>query len=141
MRLQEMLSTHPRPPQMGVPETTTFLRTLFDCADVCLSCADACLSEDQVQSLVRCIRLNQDCANICEVTGKLFFRQAEADAGTLRAQLEACIAACRACAAECDQHAGMHPHCRICAQACRDCMDACIQLQERYPSPARGSLV
>ncbi|MBE0595729.1 MAG: four-helix bundle copper-binding protein [Desulfuromonadales bacterium] len=140
MRLEEMLSTHPRPPQMGVPEITAFIRTCFECADVCLSCADACLSEEQVQSLVRCIRLNQDCADICEVTGKLFFRQTEADAATFRAQLEACIAVCRACAAECDKHADMHEHCRICAEACQECLQACVQMQERYPSPSAGAI-
>lgn len=136
MRLEEMLSTHPRQPQMGVSEISAFIRTCFDCADACLTCADACLNEEQVQRLVRCIRLNQDCADICEITGKMLSRQTEPDKATVRAQLEVCIAACRACAAECDQHAQMHAHCRICADACRECEQACVQMLERFPSRA-----
>ena len=31
-------------------------------------------------------------------------------------------------AEECEKHAGMHEHCRICAEACRRCEQACDQL-------------
>jgi hypothetical protein len=37
---------------------------------------------------------------------------------TLTACAQACTA-CRACGDECAGHAGMHEHCRICAEACR----------------------
>ncbi|WP_240619307.1 four-helix bundle copper-binding protein [Blastococcus sp. TF02-8] len=42
--------------------------------------------------------------------------------------LEACAAACKACGDECAQHAEMHEHCRICADACRRCEQACRDL-------------
>lgn len=134
MRLQEILSTHPRQPQIAIPEMAEQIRIIFECADACLACADACLGEEQMQMLARCIRLNQDCAEICEVTGKVLSRQVEPDPAVIRAQLQACIAACRSCAAECDRHARRHEHCRICAEACRECEEACNRLLEKFPA-------
>lgn len=32
------------------------------------------------------------------------------------------------CAEECEHHAGMPEHCRICAEACRRCENACAAL-------------
>jgi hypothetical protein len=138
MRLQEILSTRPRKPRMGVPEISSYIQTVFECADACLACADACLAEENVQDLVRCIRINTDCAEICEVTGKLLSRQTEADSAVIRAQLQACLAACQACAEECDKHAQMHEHCRICALACRECEEACMKLMAEFPVQAAG---
>lgn len=134
MRLQEILSTHPLKPRMPVSEISSYIRTIFECADACLSCADACLAEEQVQNLARCIRLNQDCCEICEVTGKILSRQTEPDNAVIRAQIQACAAACQACAAECDRHARQHEHCRICAEACRQCEDACTEALDKFPS-------
>ena len=78
--------------------------------------------------LRRCIRLDLDCADVCEVTGRVLSRQTEYDAELTRAVLEACASACRRCGAECESHAGMHEHCRICAEACRRCEEACEAL-------------
>jgi hypothetical protein len=140
MLIQEMLSTHPRKPQMGVSEMASFIQTIYECADACITCADACLGEQQMQMLVRCIRLNQDCADVCEVTGKMLTRQVEPDPSVIRAQLQACIAACHACAQECERHAQMHEHCRICAAACRQCADACGRMLDRFPDRPTGAL-
>ena len=35
---------------------------------------------------------------------------------------------CASCATECEAHADMHEHCRICAEACRRCEQACADL-------------
>ena len=61
-------------------------------------------------------------------TARILSRHTGYDANITRAHLEACIAACRACGDECEQHAGMHEHCRICAEACRECEAACREL-------------
>ena len=34
----------------------------------------------------------------------------------------------KACGDECEQHAQMHEHCRVCAEACRRCERACADL-------------
>jgi hypothetical protein len=100
----------------------------IECAQACTACADACLSEEMVADLRRCIRGDLDCADVCETTGRVLSRHTGYDANVTRALLTACIAACVACGDECEQHAGMHEHCRICAEACRACEAACGEL-------------
>lgn len=124
----EMLKTHPRKPEVHMDLIGNCIQQTFDCSQACLDCADACLGEQDVQNLIRCIRLNQDCADVCKATGQIVSRQTEPSVDILRAQLGSCITACRECAAECDKHAAMYEHCRICAQACRSCEQACDSL-------------
>jgi hypothetical protein len=81
-----------------------------------------------VQELVRCVRLNLDCADACTAGGRILTRQTAPDLEVVRAAIEACAAACRACGAECERHAAHHEHCRLCAQACRRCEQACNEL-------------
>ena len=100
----------------------------LECGQACTTCADACLSEEMVADLTTCIRLNQDCADLCDTTARLLSRHTGTDTTVLRAALEALRAACAACAAECDTHADMHEHCRVCADACRRCEQACTNL-------------
>jgi hypothetical protein len=123
----EMLRTHPQAGNAPMEELARRVEACYDCAQACTSCADACLGEDMVAELVRCIRLNLDCASICQATGAVLSRQTEPEMSVIRAQLEACIAACRVCAQECESHADMHEHCRVCAEACRACEEACHQ--------------
>ena len=98
------------------------------CAQVCTACADACLSEEMVAELGKCIRTDLDCADICGTTLRVLSRHTAYDAGITKAQLQVCIQACGSCADECEQHAGMHEHCRVCAEACRACEAACREL-------------
>jgi hypothetical protein len=95
---------------------------------VCTTCADACLHEKQVADLRDCIRLDLDCADICETTARLLARASHTDATTLRLQVQACEQACRTCAAECSRHARHMEHCRVCADACSTCADACREM-------------
>jgi hypothetical protein len=106
-------------------------QALADCIDACFDCAQtctACLSESMVAELTKCIRTNLDCADICDTTGRLLSRHTGYDANLTAATLQACLAACRACGDECERHAGMHEHCRVCAEACRRCEQACQRL-------------
>lgn len=100
----------------------------FECTQICTSCADACLAEPDVGMVIHCIRLNLDCADICNTTARALSRQTQPDMAVLTAQLQACVAACRACGAECQKHAGHHPHCGVCAESCRRCEGACQAL-------------
>lgn len=100
----------------------------FSCAQTCTACADACLSEEMVADLAKCIRSDLDCADICETTGRVLSRHTGYDANLTRAVLEACATACKACGDECERHAEMHAHCRVCAEACRRCERACRDL-------------
>lgn len=112
---------------------TECVRACFDCASMCTMCADACLAEDMVTDLRYCIRTDLDCADICLATGKVVARQTLPSRDILYAQLTACLTACRVCAAECEQHAMHHDHCRMCAEACRRCEQACEGLVAIIP--------
>jgi hypothetical protein len=137
MTVSQMLETHPRQPAVGREVLLECIEACFGCAQACTSCADACLGEeDHLAHLVRCIRLNLDCADVCEATGRLLLRQTEPDWAVIRAQLEACVVACRSCGEECRRHAesmGME-HCRVCAESCRRCADACERLLQALPA-------
>ena len=98
------------------------------CFQTCTACADACLSEEMIAELGKCVRTDLDCADLCATTVKVLSRHTGYDANITRAQLQACIAACQACGDECEKHAGMHEHCKVCAQACRACEQACSAL-------------
>jgi hypothetical protein len=78
--------------------------------------------------LVRCIRLNNDCADLCAATARILSRQAEPEPAVIRAAVDACAAACAACGSECERHGAKMEHCRICAEACRACEAACRAL-------------
>jgi hypothetical protein len=126
--VQEMLEAHPWPGHVDRGVLATCIEYCVECAQTCGSCADACLSEEDTQALRKCIRLNLDCADICDATGRVLTRQTEYDAPVSKAQLEACRQACATCAEECARHAEMHEHCRICAESCRRCETACAEL-------------
>lgn len=124
-----MLDTYPA--SLGQADKQMLARCIeacYECAQTCTACADACLSESMVGDLVKCIRSNLDCADICEATGRVLSRHTGYDANLTRAQLEACLQACTSCADECELHAEQHEHCAVCAQDCRTCEQACREL-------------
>lgn len=125
MHVHQMISTHPRVRGETNDALIRCIEECYSCAQACTSCADACLGEEKVTSLTQCIRLNLDCADICNITGRIATRRTGSDEEMIRRMLGACAAACRLCAEECEKHAQMHEHCRICGEACRRCMSAC----------------
>lgn len=128
MRTSEMIETYPATIHLDRELLARVVDTLVACSQACTACADACLSEDMVDQLRKCIRSDLDCADICSTTARVLSRHTEYDANITRAQLLACATACRACGDECERHAQMHEHCRVCAEACRACEQACNDL-------------
>ncbi|WP_046470278.1 four-helix bundle copper-binding protein [Allosalinactinospora lopnorensis] len=104
------------------------IEACYECSQACTACADACLSEETVAELAKCIRTNLDCADQCDVTGRVLSRHTGYDANLTRSVLEACAQACKTCGDECERHAAHHEHCRVCAEACRRCEQACREL-------------
>ncbi len=99
-----------------------------DCAQACSTDTDADLAEPHLAEMVTCIRLCQDCADICAVTASVLSRPVNWDGRVLRPLVEACAAICQSCGSECERHAPRHAHCRVCAEACRRCEQACREL-------------
>jgi hypothetical protein len=131
MNTQQMISTHPDVKDNVSAPLIRSIDECLACAQSCASCADACLAEPHVTELRQCIRVNLDCANLCEATAALAIRRTGSNEEVLLRVLEVCELACRKCAEECERHAEMHEHCRICAEECRRCQHACrIAMQD-----------
>lgn len=121
-----MLNAHPQADAIVSRDSAAeCIAACFECAQTCTGCADACLGEDMVAELATCIRTDLDCADVCAATGNILTRQTGGQTSITLAVLEACRAACATCGEECEKHAGMHEHCRVCAEACRRCEEAC----------------
>ncbi len=86
-------------------------------------CATACLSGSEVQQMVRCIRLDQDCTNIC----LLAMESLVADSDFVSAVCRLCGEICVVCAEECEKYPQME-HCLRCADACRQCAVECFKV-------------
>jgi hypothetical protein len=89
------------------------------CAVACNHCAAACLQEPDVKAMVRCIALDTDCAQLCQLAIAFMAR----DSPFAASVCGVCAQVCDACAAECGQHP--MDHCQQCAEACRRCAAAC----------------
>ncbi|MBC74605.1 MAG: four-helix bundle copper-binding protein [Halobacteriovoraceae bacterium] len=121
--IDEMLKTHPMSDQ--AKKVQNLMAKAVLCSTTCYTCADACLSQQETNKLTDCIRINLDCATICEATTQILARPASYNTSFAKKMIEACKEVCRACAEECEKHANMHEHCKICAQSCRTCVKAC----------------
>jgi hypothetical protein len=124
----QMLDAYPGDFNVEARPLTAAMDALIQCAQACTADTDADLRERNVADLVKCIRLCMDCADICATTVRVVSRQTEYDANITRPLLEACAATCKSCGDECEQHAQMHEHCRMCAEACRRGERACRDL-------------
>ncbi|MGN6676732.1 MAG: four-helix bundle copper-binding protein [Streptosporangiaceae bacterium] len=122
---RRMLDAYPRTINVQGEMLAATIDALSDCAQACAADADNDLSERNLAEMVKCIRLCLDCADICTATAGVTSRQTEYDANVTRPLLEVCVAICKSCGDECERHAAMHEHCRICAEACRRCEQAC----------------
>lgn len=134
----EMLQAHPKGVRGALHPLAQCIDACFACAQTCMACADACLGEAGVAELVRCVRLNLDCADICQGAGRMLSRQPEADMDLLRQVLALCQLSCRKCGDECRLHASRHAHCAVCERACRTCERACEQLLSTWANDGQG---
>ena len=100
------------------------IETCVECWVACEMCSDACLDEQNVEQLARCIRLDRDCAEACQMAVRVMVRGGDNVAEVCRM----CAAICDRCAEECEKHAAHHEHCRICAEICRRCAEECRRM-------------
>lgn len=69
--------------------------------------------------MVKCIRLDRVCAEVCAAANQVLVTKYK----DVQGLLDFCIKVCNECAEECDKHE--HQHCKDCAKACRECARAC----------------
>ena len=129
MSVEAILKTHPRPAAADVAKLVRCIDECGECEATCTVCADASLAEDDVAEMVRCIRLCLDCADACDATRRVLSRQTNPDPITQRAVVEACVAACRASAAECEKHES-DKTIQACGKICRECAEACRKVSK-----------
>jgi hypothetical protein len=100
------------------------IELFFRCAQECENFADACLHEYDVAMMSKCIRLDNDCAEICWSAAAFMSRGSKFIPEICRL----CAELCEACGAECAKHKA--PHCQLCATACQECAAECRQMAE-----------
>jgi len=125
---KQMLDAYPRRFDVDAALLAATIDALNDCAQACTADIDADLSEQSVAEMVKCIRLCLDCTDICIAAVGVTSRQRDQDDNVMEPLLEACVAVCKSCGDECERHAQMYEHCRICGEACRRCEQACREL-------------
>jgi Domain of Unknown Function (DUF326) len=130
---RQMLDTFSRTVDVDADVLAAAIDAMSDCAQACTADNAADLSEPNLADMVRCIRLCLDCTDLCATAGAVASRLVDYDPGVLRPLLESCVAICRNCGDECERHAPMHAHCRVCAEACRRCEQACRALLAALP--------
>jgi hypothetical protein len=134
--VRNMFRSHPDHPSHA-EVMSHCIEACFACVETCTACADACLAEKNVEKLISCIRLNQDCAAVTTAMGSILSRANKVGhRQLLEAQLTTCIAFCRACATECERHAATHKHCAVCAKVCNECVSACNEMLSSMRMPA-----
>jgi hypothetical protein len=94
------------------------------CTQICDRCADDMIGmngggDEELRAL--CIRLCQDCADLCSLSVRWMGRLSPSAELLCRA----CADICDRCAAMCEQHSSHHPLCGDCAVECRRCAAAC----------------
>ena len=104
-------------------EKQKMIDVLNFCAAQCTHCYDACHLEKEME-MDRCMMNDQDCADICRLTGQLMERDSE----NTDIFLKLCGQMCERCATECEKYPEME-HCKKCAEACRKCATMCQEQQ------------
>jgi len=124
---KQMLDTYATP-TIDANVLAAAIEALNDCTQACIADTDADLSDESVVTMVACIRLCLDCADVCTATARVTSRPTAYNPSVTQPLLKACVAICALCGDECERHADTHAHCRVCAQACRRCEQACRDL-------------
>ncbi len=89
------------------------------CINECNHCFNECLNEKDVKMLAKCIQLNLECADFCQLSSTLIARNSE----QAHEMLLLCAKVCERCADECVKH--QNDHCKHCAEVCRKCAETC----------------
>lgn len=104
---------------MIVENDQLLLKKLQECMIACNHCLNECLTEDHVEMMLDCIRLDRECVEICSVLESAIIRQSP----YTNQLAEICLVVCNDCSEQCEKHE--HRHCQYCAVICRECAEAC----------------
>ena len=97
MPTKQMLETHPSGAAANADALAEVIDCCLECVQACTACADACLGEGNAEMLARCIRLDLDCADICDATAKILSRQVAFEPEMAQPVVDACARAVKLC--------------------------------------------
>jgi uncharacterized membrane protein len=137
---RDMLDASPVKVELGATDVAAAIDACLNCLQSCVSCANSDLAEDDFEEMRRCIAIDQNCADICDVTARVLSRPAFSDDFVVHRLLQACVRVCTLCAEECHKHAHHHRHCAICEKACLACVYACNALLDAEAFEELGKL-
>ena len=116
---------------MAMPKLTGMdMPMLQECIEACSAASMAatmCADSDAGDTMARCASMCMNTADVSTTMMRMMMRPAGYDLGSMTTMMSACMAMGEACAMECETHADMSEHCRICASACRAMIDACTR--------------
>ncbi len=138
--VEKLLDAYPA--QTGMPPRLLgeAVDKLYECAGVCLTCADAAAAEQDPEKIVmsiKCVRLDNDCADLCTVAARILARQTGYDAPTTMAIIEATRTVLRA-SADAAEEFKETTYFQLSAKACRETEQLLGQLVEQMGSSEAG---
>jgi hypothetical protein len=129
--MMDMMESMPKDSMAGMD-----MSAMQECVEACSAaataatmCADACMGHD----MGRCAAMCTNMADVATTTMRMMMRPSGYDMTAMQSMMSACVAMGEACAAECQMHAEMHGHCRICANACMAMVEACKRAMASMP--------
>lgn len=114
-------------PPSGV---TPGLQAVLDASNACLATGSVCLAQCTdhlaagMASMADCQRAVMNMLAVTEALARTSAYR-NSDKKHHKALAAVCGDYCRACAVQCEKHAGMHAECKACGEACRACAKAC----------------
>lgn len=138
--VEKLLDAYPAETGMPPRVLGEAVDKLYECAGVCLTCADAAAAEQDPEKIVmsiKCVRLDNDCADLCTVTARILARQTGYDAPTTTAVIEATRTVLRASADAAEEFKEI-PYFELSARACRETERLLGELVEQMGSTGAG---
>ena len=121
---------------MPMPTTGMDVSMMQKCIEACSAASMAatmCADADGGEGMGRCASMCMNTADVATTMMRMMLRPAGYDMAVMGSMMTACMSMGEACAMECDMHADMSEHCRICAAACRAMVEACSMMMSAMP--------
>ncbi|PJJ70617.1 hypothetical protein CLV46_0139 [Diaminobutyricimonas aerilata] len=121
MMMNEMMGDRMRSMQgMDMDMMQRCMETLTAAEQACVMCADG----DAEAGMAMCASMCMNCADVSSAMMRMMLRPSGFEMQSMMAMMQATMTMMTACAEECEKHADMHEHCKLCAQACRTAAEA-----------------
>jgi hypothetical protein len=122
---RELIDSLAMPAALDSETLAHVLDVLSSCEDAVTACAAGMLAAEDIEQMRTFVLHDMDCSDIIGTTRRVLTRAAGDDNTLITAQLDACLIACQRSEEHCKLTAEEHEHCRMCAAATHEAVDAC----------------